>query len=385
MLLHEVEEVVRNVISSHAAGVDTEGRFPQESIEALRDIGALRLTIPVEDGGYGASLADVAPVVTTVAESCASTAMILVMHYTALTALVELTAGPQRIQTLGAVVKDGLLVTEAISEPAAGSQWWSVGSVAELVTDGYQLQVQKSFATSAGYADLYITSTRSPEGSTDRDHALFVVDARSQYVETGQWNGLGLRGNSSTTFSFEGVVPDWARLDAPGSDALRKYNEINQPTYHLGFGAVYLGIARAARDAAIDRARSRRYREGANQHGPRLGDIPVTRRHVGEMHVRIAALESLVASFAAHADSANELDSIAAQMTALKVAASELAVEVARTAMLTAGGASYARGFLPIERTMRDALAGSLMGPNDDFSKELIGRLLIDETSYHAL
>ncbi|MGI8664473.1 MAG: hypothetical protein ACR2N4_00320 [Jatrophihabitans sp.] len=53
--------------------------------------------------------------------------------------------------------------------------------------------------------------------------------------------------------------------------------------------------------------------------------------------------------------------------------------------MMVSGGIAYSRGPLAIERHLRDALAASLMGPNDDFCKELIGRLEIDEASYHDL
>jgi alkylation response protein AidB-like acyl-CoA dehydrogenase len=380
-----LDRVIAEVVAPAAEQVDREGRFPRASIDALGRAGFLALTVPRENGGIGASAAEFARAVTRLATACASTAMVYVMHATALSSIVLLADEEQRREFLTPVLEGRWLVTEAISEPGSGSQWWSVASTSEQTPDGYRIDADKSFATSSGHADLYIVSTRAPGSDGDRDHALFMVRGTAEGITTGTWKGLGLAGNSSTGFSFHGGVDRAALLTRDRQDGLRRYNEVNQPLYHLGFAAAYLGVSTAAYEAAVGRVRSRTYPQGTSAYGTSLSAYPVARRHVGEMAIRIASVRALVASLAGAIDAGASLEEMAVEMTAAKVAAAEAAVDVARQAMTASGGGAYIKGLLTIERHLRDALAASLMGPNDDFCKELIGRLVLEGGSYHDL
>lgn len=383
---HKLDEIIRQTVGPNAARVDEEGAFPRESVDALAAAGFLALTIPRSEGGAGATPAEFGETVFRLAQACASVAMVYVMHVTALNSLIALQDNRRRHAYLNAIVRERLLVTEAISEPGSGSQWWSVSSTAVRIDGGYRISADKSFATSAGHADLYIVSTRTPGSENDRNHAIFVVRADQGEITAGQWDGLGLAGNSSTWITFRCDVDDEALLYS-GSEGqgLRQYNEVNQPLYHLGVASAYIGIATAAYDAALDRIRSRTYTGNPSGYGSRLSQYPVARRHVGEMAIRLTGPRSMLAELARRIENGESLDQLAVLMTACKVAAAEASVDVAREAMLASGGIAYSRGALPIQRHIRDALAASLMGPNDDFCKELIGRLEIDGSSYHDL
>ncbi|BAJ27916.1 MULTISPECIES: acyl-CoA dehydrogenase family protein [Kitasatospora] len=381
-----LDAVIHDVVAPAAGEVDQTGAFPSAGIKALGEAGFLGLSVPVEDGGAGASAREFGETVTRLAEACASTAMVYVMHVTALSSFLAIPEAGRRRDHLRAILDNRWLVTEAISEPGSGSQWWSVSSTAEPTADGYRITADKSFATSAGHADLYVVSTRAPGATGDRDHAVFAVRADQGEITSGTWQGLGLAGNSSTWIRFRSEVGPEARLYAgTDGDGLRRYNEANQPVYHLGVSSAYLGIATAAHRAALGRIRSRRYTGDPAGFGARLGDYPVARRHVGENAIKIAGIRAMTADLARRVDRGQQLEELAVPMTACKVAAAEAASAVAREAMMASGGIAYSRGPLTIERHLRDALAASLMGPNDDFCKELIGRLEIDGTSYHDL
>lgn len=381
-----LDQIIHDVIRPQAAHVDQSGEFPAEGIRALGQAGFYGLSVPAELGGCGASATEISSVITALASACASTAMVYVMHLAALNSVICLAVGTQRAHCLERVIAGKTLVTEAVSEPGSGSQWWSISSTATRSPAGYHIDARKSFSTSAGHADLYIVSTRAPGSSSDRDHALFMVPADRPGITHGQWRGLGLSGNSSTWITFDCDVPADALLFGGGDGSgLRRYNEANQPLYHLGVSSAYIGIARAAYDACVGRIASRRYNAGVSSFGASLSQYPVARRHVGTMAVRLAASSSLVGRLAALIDAGTAFDKLTVPMTATKVAAAEAAVDVAREAMMASGGSAYARGVLPIERHLRDALAASLMGPNDDFCKELIGRLELEGISYHDM
>lgn len=228
-----------------------------------------------------------------------------------------------------------------------------------------------------------MVSTRAPGSDDPRKHALFAVKADQPGISNGPWNAMGLRGTSSGPMQFDLKVDNIALIFGESSDdGLRIYNETNQPLYHLAIGAVYLGVTDALVDAALARVQGRKYNENASGYGSQLTDFPITRRHIGEMEITRFALASAAEKFALDIDAGRSFDKLAIPMTALKVLAAQSSVAVGRQAMMASGGAAYS---VDAERNLRNSLAAPLMGPNDDFCKELIGRLKLEIGDYHDL
>ena len=67
---------VATVAAAEAADVDLKARFPQAAIDAAREQKLLGMQVPVEFGGFGASMSDVTDVCYTLGRACSSTAMI---------------------------------------------------------------------------------------------------------------------------------------------------------------------------------------------------------------------------------------------------------------------------------------------------------------------
>ena len=59
-LLAGVRTIARDVAAAHADDVDRDGRFPAETIDALRAAGALSAPVPEALGGGGISLGTIA-------------------------------------------------------------------------------------------------------------------------------------------------------------------------------------------------------------------------------------------------------------------------------------------------------------------------------------
>ena len=79
-VIEDVRRVADESIAPYAADVDAEGRFPREAVDALSAAGLLGLTIPVEHGGMGQSIRVACAALDEIAQRCASTAMIYLMH-----------------------------------------------------------------------------------------------------------------------------------------------------------------------------------------------------------------------------------------------------------------------------------------------------------------
>src|SRR5436305_14275844 len=78
--LADLRRIAADHIAPHAGGVDAESRFPQEALAGLAGSGWLGLTIPETYGGRGQGLRLACAALDEIAQSCASTAMVYLMH-----------------------------------------------------------------------------------------------------------------------------------------------------------------------------------------------------------------------------------------------------------------------------------------------------------------
>ena len=79
-ILQRVVPIADQQVGPHAVRIDREGVFPQESIAALGEHGFLGLTVSTAFGGLGQGLRTAAAVLDEIAQRCASTAMVYLMH-----------------------------------------------------------------------------------------------------------------------------------------------------------------------------------------------------------------------------------------------------------------------------------------------------------------
>jgi alkylation response protein AidB-like acyl-CoA dehydrogenase len=110
--MNALEKVATDVIRPAAAEIDQNGAFPRAAMDALSRSGLLGLISSKEVGGMGEGLRAAAMVIERVAQECASTAMVLCMHYAG-TAVIE-AHGPLAIRK--AIAEGKHVTTLAFSE-----------------------------------------------------------------------------------------------------------------------------------------------------------------------------------------------------------------------------------------------------------------------------
>src|SRR5262245_51283789 len=241
-IVKQAASVADASIGPNAARVDRERAFPSDSIRELGKAGLLGLTIPAAAGGIGEGMRTAAAVLDEVAQRCASTGMVYLMHICAVSCYA---AVPDKTAVqLKAAARGEHLSTLAFSERGSRSQFWAPVSRASKSNGGVELTAQKSFVTSAGNADGYVVSTLDAAGKTPVESTIYLVlrDERGM-TASGPWEGLGLRGNSSGPMTLDKVrVDDSRALTAPGK-GLDMMLGIVLPWFHVGSAAVAVGIA----------------------------------------------------------------------------------------------------------------------------------------------
>src|SRR3982751_5542377 len=86
-LADEIARYARSVLAGRAAAIDASGRFPDDNIRELAELGVLGVNIPAEYGGVGTSALGIALVMESITMGCAATASAVGAHYLATDAI----------------------------------------------------------------------------------------------------------------------------------------------------------------------------------------------------------------------------------------------------------------------------------------------------------
>jgi alkylation response protein AidB-like acyl-CoA dehydrogenase len=358
-------------VAAPAAGdVDARGRYPEESISALAERGLLGLCVSTDFGGMGQRPHVFAAIVEELAQACGSSAMVFVMHVSAAQAIAASQTLSVRKEVLRDVAAGRHLTTLALSERGSRSQFWAPVSKLVADGDGYSTAALKSWVTSAGHADSYVSSAQAPQAASPLESALYLARPSAAGVHiVSRFDGLGLRGNDSAPVQLENLpVARGDLLTAPG-DGAPMMLEVILPWFCVGTAAMANGLCRGAVAATGQHLAA----TGFEHDGRKLRDLPILRARLAQMSVRTEASRALLG---------HTLDEMLAPgpMTPLyvlqtRLAAIEAAVEVTDLGLKACGGAAFSK-HLPLERLFRDARAGWVMAPTVDHLQDFIGRAL---------
>ncbi len=366
--------IARNVLAPAAADNDRQGRFSTEAIEELGHAGLLGLMLPTDVGGAALGPRAFVDVVAALAEVDASVAMVYLMHTLASVTIAAAPRTPALESVLKAMASGRHLSTLAFSEAGSRSHFWAPVSRAESLNgSGARLAARKSWVTSAGHAQSYVTSSLSPHGTSVTDSTIYLVLAESAGLTVaGAWDGLGLRANASSPMLLDGcIVPAEMRLSAEGGGFQTMLDTV-LPLFNLGQAAVSLGLCRAVVAATIAHLTAAKFEHLGSVS---LGEaLPTLRAQLATMQIDTDGLRARIDDTIGHLVRPGELTML--RVLEVKAAAGETAIAVTSLAMRTCGGAAFSR-HTGIERFFRDAQAGAVMAPTNDVLREFIGKALL--------
>src|SRR5688572_8685371 len=131
-------------LAANAAAHDRDGTLVTEGIDALRAAGLLAIGVPVELGGAGATLREIAAVQRELARYCGSTALASSMHQhvTAFTTWRYRRGAPGAEAMLKRIAEEGILLVST-----GGADFTHPRGTATKVEGGYKVSGQKVFCS----------------------------------------------------------------------------------------------------------------------------------------------------------------------------------------------------------------------------------------------
>ena len=348
------------VAAAHADEHDRDATFVSEAYDAMRANGYLRLAVPEELGGLGASIRQVCYAQAELARHDGATALAVAMHLylTLMQGFRRRKGAADAEAVLRRVAEEGMVIATS-----GGSDWLWPNTTAVPVDgagdggrpDGFLVSGRKGFCSQSPGATVVDTTAVVGEPGEGAEVIHFAVPLAAEGVRLDEtWDTLGMRGTASHDLVLEDVfVPadrvmgrrPWGEFGVPLAAAAVHFAPVG--------GATYLGIAMGARDAAV--AKSTATSRGPNP----LARLPRVHRQVGLMDatLRVAWWALLGALDELGDDYAVDPPTLATVMVAKRQAVTD-AITVVDLAMDVLGGRAYFRS-AKLERAYRDVRAGT--------------------------
>lgn len=374
-LIAAVRSIATGTAARHAAQVDAQARFPIETIAALREARVLAAAVPRKYGGAGSSLREMAEFCAILAQECASSAMVLAMHYSQLACIVRHGQDSEFFSDwLRDTVRRQDLLASMTSENGTFGDTRS--SICAVQRDGERFTLDKDATTGSycAHADAILVTCRREADAPSNDQVLVMVRRQDcELQQTTTWDTLGMRGTCSPGFklSSRGDV----RQIIPGSFADSSAQSM-VPYSHVLWAALWWGIAAGAVQRAAQFVRG--------QARQKPGTVPPTAQALAHLQMRLQAMKqnwvSAARDFDALNDERQELMGMgwALRLNNLKIACSEATPQIVHGALQVVGILGYKNDSpFSLGRHYRDSLSGSLMISNERIAAKNASMLLI--------
>ena len=355
-------------IRSRAASHDTDNTFPFDDVTELAEAGYLRALVPVEFGGLGLTLPQLAAEQARLAAHAPATALAVNMHlvWTGVAKAMH-DRGDTALDFLLTEAAQGAIFGFGVSEPGNDLVLFGSGTDAAPQPDGgYRFTGTKIFTS---LSPVYTTLGTMGLDSSDPGKPMIVwafLDAADPGItRSDDWDTLGMRGSQSQTTRLERAV-------APADRVVRLLppGPVNDPlifgifaTFEILVSSVYTGIGQRALELGVEAAKRRR---SAKNDGRSLAQDPDIRRRIAQAAMLQDAAYPQIDSLARDVDTLVDHGPFwFARLAGLKHRSVESAKEVVDLMLRVNGGASYFTGD-ELGRLYRDVLAGLFHPSNAD-------------------
>jgi alkylation response protein AidB-like acyl-CoA dehydrogenase len=368
MIRDLARKVSRERIAPHAAHYDETETYPEESVKAIVESGLYAIWVPETYGGTDMGCLALALVCEEVAYACAASGTQYLDQ--ALGGLPILLFGDetQKKKYLPGLASGEILSAFSLSEPGAGSDAAGLRTTAVRRGDAYVLNGSKQWCTNGDHADVVTVFATVDPSRRAKGVTAFLVEKGTPGFEVGKKEKkLGIRASPTVALHFSDcAIPAAQRLGAEGEGFRIAMGTLDRT--RPATGALAVGIAQAALDAAVGYARERQ------QFGQPIAAFQGIQFMLADMAMQTHAARLMVHHAARQVDAGIGGNTYEASMA--KCWAGDAAMKVATDAVQVFGGYGYTREF-PVERFMRDAKIMQIYEGTSQIQRLIIAKELL--------
>ena len=351
----------------HAEKWDDEMIFP---VEALRDAAALGLAgiyCGEEHGGSGLGRLDSTIIFEELASACPSTAAYISIHNMCAWMIDSFGNDALRAKFVPKLMTMEHFASYCLTEPGAGSDAASLGSMAVRDGDHYVLNGSKAFISGGSAADVYVCMVRTGEDGP-KGISCIVVEKDSPGLSFGKLEKkLGWNSQPTAAVIFEDCrVPVENLVGAEGDGFAIAMKGLDGG--RLNIGACSIGGARACLDASRD------YMKDRKQFGQPLADFQALQFRLADMATELESARLMIHRAAWMLDNNAHGTTVAAAMA--KRVATDTGFDVVNQALQLHGGYGYLKDY-PLERIVRDLRVHQILEGTNEIMRVIIAKDLM--------
>ncbi len=343
-----VHEFAEKVLRPKAREVDEKEEFNWDAARKGGPVGLTGMSISEEYGGSNVDAISNAIAMEELGWGCGSTALAFTAHNGLGTAPITLYGTEELKKKWLPIVASGKnkLGALALTEPGAGSDiQGGVTTKAEKQGDEWVINGAKMWCTNAGIAEYIITLVRTDPRGGSKSLSMILVPTDSKGLTIGPAEKkMGLRGSPAHGITYDNVrVPLGNLVGFEGRGLQQTLSTLDAG--RISIGAISVGLAQAAMEAAVNYARERK------AFGQSISEFQAIQFKLSNMAVEIELARTMIYKAAWIKDQGRPYNKEAA---IAKLYATEMAERVCYDAIQVHGGYGYSREY-NVERMYRDA------------------------------
>lgn len=364
----EIQQTFRNFsdnrIKPQAMEIDINKSFPHQLFKEIGDLGFFGMRYPEEVGGTGLDIVSYSLAVIELSRGSLSVAAACTMQSLMGTYFLYRFGNEEIIKNyFSEAIKGNKIGGICMTEPNAGSDLMNIKTTAKVLEDGFLLNGQKTWVTSAPVADFFTVLART---DNHEQLSIFFVPTDLQGVLIGKSiEKMGVRASITSEVGFNDVFLPKNYLLGNIGEGTKCLKEI-LAEIRIMTAALAIGVAVAAYEEALEYAKTR------VQFGKPIGKFQAVQMKIADMAVQIEMAKKYLMYAAYLSD--NNLPRQKEAMIA-KLYCSEMSVNVCDEASRVLASYGYAVEY-NIERYLRDSRFTLIGGGTSEILKINIAKEL---------
>ncbi|MBI5840461.1 MAG: acyl-CoA dehydrogenase family protein [Chloroflexi bacterium] len=362
-----VHDFVAKEIKPKAREVDENSEFNWDAVRKGGPVGLLGMSIPEEYGGSGVDSISMAIAMEELGWGCGSTALAFAAHNGLGTAPLANFGSEELKKKWLPLVADGKhkLGALALTEPGAGSDIQG-GVITKAGRQGNEWIVNgaKMWCTNASIAEYIITLVRTDPRGGSKSLSMILVPTDTPGLTIGPAEKkMGLRGSPTHAVTYDNVRVPLENLVGPEGRGLQQALA-TLDAGRIAIGAISVGLAQSALEAAVDYARQRK------AFGQPIAEFQAIQWKLANMATEIEIARTMIHKAAWIKDQRRPFNKEAA---IAKLYATEMAERACYDAIQIHGGYGYSREY-NVERMYRDARLMTIGEGTSEIQRLVIAR-----------
>lgn len=356
--LDEVEEAAEEIESTDA--------IPERVLKRAAELGAYRLTLPEEHGGFDLKLSDYLPYLEASAEGPGAGRMLVHLTNGVWRPIAEFGTDEQRKLIAGLASGDEV-VAFCLTEQAGGTGR-DLRSRAVKTQDDWLLSGEKHLITFADRATHFLLVVGTDSEHEEASLTAFLVPRETDGFEIDvSQPTMGIHGTGHAFLRYENMrVPDRFRLGVVGQGLEVALSFLDYS--RISLSTCMVGLAKRAMDEAVAFSKRR------ETFGKLISSRQAIQGHIADMHTDVTAGRALVRAAATDYDEGLPVRIIAATA---KLFCLNMVGRVTDLALKVHGGYGFTKA-APIERIYRDARGFWFEEGTQEIQRLVIARGVLD-------